>query len=191
MTIAGVMVVELVLNLVNYGLHFTGTSIVAYPRGTTNSAKAISLMKEREKDTLFYRSEFTHAQTLNDGALNDIDGISAFTSSAYVNVTLFMQALGYGAKNTYNRYAYEQSSPVADLFFNLKYLIDREGNGDGSAYYDPVEKFGNVTLLQNNAYLPLGFLANEALGDIDFITTTKRFHFQNDLLEAADRKSVV
>ena len=42
----------------------------------------IRYMHEREKNTLFFRAETTHSQTLNDGALNDYNGISCFTSSA-------------------------------------------------------------------------------------------------------------
>ena len=54
---------------------------------------------DREKYSDFFRTEVTHNQTLNDGALNGYNGVSAFTSSANVKVTEFMQTLGYGAKN--------------------------------------------------------------------------------------------
>ena len=90
------MVLELGLNLVNFGVSFTGTLVTDYPRGTTHTASMIQYMKEREDDNLFYRAEATHSQTLNDGALNGYNGISTFTSSANVRVTKFMQALGYG-----------------------------------------------------------------------------------------------
>ena len=39
--------------------------------------------------------------------------------------------------------------------------------------------------LQNNAYLPLGFLANKELSDLDFPITGNRFQFQNNLMAAA------
>ena len=95
-----VMGIELICNLVSFGVHFSGTSVSNYPRGTTYTASVIRYMKEREEDNLFYRAEATHSQTLNDGALNGYNGVSAFTSSANVRVTEFMQTLGYGAKNT-------------------------------------------------------------------------------------------
>ena len=118
-----VMGMELVLNLINFSVNFTGTTITAYPRGTEDTASVIRYMKEREEDTLFYRAETTHSQTLNDGALNRYNGVSTFTSSANVRVTEFMKDLGYGAKNTYNRYCFEESSPVSNLFLNLKYIM--------------------------------------------------------------------
>ena len=142
-------------------------------------------MHEREKDTLFYRAEATHSQTLNDGALNGYNGISAFTSSANVNITEFMKDLGYGAKNTYNRYCFEQSSPIANLFLGIKYMIERSGDTAENSYFDVVSSSGNVHLLQNNAYLPLGFLANSALSDLDFATSDDSFDFQAMLLRAA------
>ena len=185
MCLAGVMALELVLNLVNFGILFTGTGISNYPKGTTSSASMIKYMKERESDTLFYRAETTHTQTLNDGALNGYNGVSTFTSSANVRVTEFMQALGYGAKNTYNRYAFEESSPVANLFLNLKYMLERDANVEENNYFTEVHHYNNVYLLENNAYLPLGFLADSQLSNVDFSVANNRFSFQNQLMRAA------
>ena len=167
------------------GLYFPGTAVSDYPRGKEKTASVIRYMKEREENTLFYRAETTHSQTLNDGALNGYNGVSAFTSSANVRTTLFMQALGYGAKNTYNRYCFEESSPVANLFLNLKYMIERDGKDKQSTYFSEVNRFGNTALLQNQAYLPLGFLTEAALGELEFTTSGNAFAFQNDLFSAA------
>ena len=182
--LAGIMCVELVLNLVNFGMAFPYTSLVGYPKGTTDTASMIRYMKE-DKD-LFYRAEVTHTQTLNDAALNGYNGISTFTSSANVNVTKFMQYMGYGAKDTYNRYSFEESSPVANLFLNLKYMIERDGRVEENAYFDDVWHFGNVHLLENNAYLPLGFLAESYLGELVFAEyEDNAFVFQNMLFSSA------
>ena len=182
----GVMAVEMVVNLVNFGVSFTGTTVTNYPRGTVYTASMIRYMKEREEDNLFYRAETTHAQTLNDGALNGYNGISAFTSSANVRVTRFMKALGYGAKETYNRYCFEESSPVSNLFLNLKYMLERQGKVEENAYFDDLHSYGDVHLLENNAYLPLGFLAEKLLLHVDFSTAdSNTFIFQNLLFSVA------
>ena len=181
--VLSIMGVEILSNLVSFGLYFVGTNVTNYPKDTTYSASVIRYMKEREK-ALFYRAETTHSQTLNDGALNHYNGVSAFTSSANVKTTLFMQSLGYGAKNTYNRYLFEESSPVANLFLNLKYMIDRDGKDKTSTYFAEVNHFGQTTLLENQAYLPLGFLAEESLAQVNF-DTTGDFDFQNILFSAA------
>ena len=181
----GVMCLELIANLVNFGVRFSGTSVSNYPRGTTYTASVIRYMKERERNNLFYRAETTHSQTLNDGALNGYNGVSTFTSSANVKVTEFMKALGYGAKNTYNRYCYEEASPVSNLFLGLKYMIERDGKDKTSAYFEEINRFGDTVLLENTAYLPLGFLAEPELAQVDMQGGNTGFRLQNQLLSAA------
>ena len=182
----GILFMELALNLVNFGVNFTGTTVTNYPWGTSYTASMLRYMEQREDDTLFYRTEVTHAQTLNDGALNGYNGISTFTSSANVRVTEFMKALGYSAKNTYNRYCFEESSPVANLFLNLKYMVERQGKDKSNAYFDQVHTYQNVSLLENNAWLPLGFLAENQLINVDFSKADENcLEFQNELFTAA------
>ena len=179
-----VLALELTATLTAFGCYFPGTQVSNYPKGTDEAASMIRYMHEREEDTLFYRAEVTHTQTLNDGALNDYSGITTFTSSANVHITEFMKALGYGAKNTYNRYAYEESSPVAELFLGLKYLLDRDGKDKSSSVYQQVHHFGQVYLYENTVYLPLGFLAELELADVDFLSGDNSFGFQNSLFRA-------
>ena len=180
----GIMVVEAALNVLNFGLRFSFTTVSNYPKGTTDTEAVLEYMEQTEKDTLFYRAETTHSQTLNDGALNGYHGVSTFTSSANVKTTEFMRALGYGAKNTYNRYCYEESSPVANLFLGIKYMIERDGNVEENDYFNIAYSSGNVYLLENNAYLPLGFLANSELAEVDW-NHTDYFSFQNTLFSQA------
>jgi uncharacterized membrane protein YfhO len=180
-----VMALELVMNVVNFGVNFSYTDITNYPQGTDYTASMIRYMKERE-DELFYRAETTHTQTLNDGALNDYNGLSTFTSSANVNVTRFMTALGFAAQDNWNRYCYEESSPVANLFLNLKYMLERSAQVEENPYFDNVHHYGDVYLLVNNAYLPLGFLAESDLAVAQLLfDSTNAFYNQNLLFSAA------
>ncbi len=102
-----------------------------------------------------------------------------------MNVTNFMKNMGYAAKNTYNRYCWEEGSPVANLFLNLKYMIERDGQVEENSYFDEVHHYGDVYLLENNAYLPLGFLAESSLGQLSFSGTSNTLMFQNQLFTAA------
>lgn len=183
--VLAVMALEVVLNLVNFGVAFPGTNTSNYPKGKEDAENTIQYMKKLEENNLFYRTETTHTQTLNDGALNGYYGVTTFTSSANVNVTEFMRALGYGAKNTYNRYSFEESSPVANLFIGLKYMLERDGKVEDNPYFDDIYNRGDIHLLQNNAYLPLGFLANSQLVNIDFMSSDNKFEFQNILMRHA------
>ncbi|MBQ8355584.1 MAG: YfhO family protein [Oscillospiraceae bacterium] len=182
--LCAVFALELCMNVLNFGVRFSYTYNTNYPKGTADTVSVLEYMEEREKDNLFYRAETTHSQTLNDGALNGYKGISTFTSSANVRVTEFMRTLGYGAKNTYNRYCFEESSPVANLFLGLKYMIERSGEVEANRYFDPIFASGEVYLLENNAYLPLGFLAQSELSDL-VLTGSDHFDIQNALFSAA------
>lgn len=199
--------VEILCNMVNYAKYWSGAKISDYPKGQEKSEKMFDLMHELEEDTLFYRAETTHAQILNDAALNGYNGISTFTSSANVKITQFMKNLGYGSKETYNRYCFENSSPIPNLFLNLKYTIDRDGfyyegpiirrtldNGEkytsekdayDNPYFDVISKSSLVALAENNAYLPLGFLCEETLADFNFNDNSDQYEFEENLLEAA------
>ena len=183
--LAGILVLEMTLNLINFGLCFTGTNVSNYPRGTTDAVAAFRYIEQQERDTPFYRTEVTQTQTLNDGALNLYRGVSTFTSSANVSVTKFMKGLGFAAKETYNRYCYEIGSPVADLFLGIKYLVSRSGTPVPSHYLTEAAQFGEVTVLQNSCYLPLGFLAEPTLADLDFTKNSGDFSFQNKLFQQA------
>lgn len=180
------MGLELGCNLVNFGVNFGGTDISHYPRGNGGTAQVIAQMKEREKDSDFYRTEFLHTQTLNDDALNGVSGITMFSSSANVRCTKFMAALGYGARPNYNRYSYEEGSPVSELFLNLKYLIARNETPLDSAFFEKVYSVDGIHLLENKAYLPLGFAAQIGLEDMDVESNIYgTFAYQNQLFSAA------
>ena len=181
---AVIFLLELGMNVLNFGLRFSYTYNTNYPKGTEDTVTVLEFLEEREKADPFYRVETTHSQTLNDGALNGYNGVSTFTSSANVKVTEFMRLLGYGAKNTYNRYCFEESSPVANLFLGLKYMLERDGAVEENRYFDEVFASGDVYLLENNAYLPLGFLAENDLGDLVF-SAADHFELQNALFGAA------
>ena len=181
----GIMGIELLVILTNFGIWFPGTNLVNYPKGTQDAKAVIDFMNRQEQDTMFYRAETTHSQTLNDGAINGYNGVSTFTSSANVKVTEFMRTLGYGAKNTFNRYCFEESSPVANLFLNLKYMIERDGKVKDNPYFDDVYFSGKVHLLENNAYLPLGFMTDTQIVNVGFNGDFNKFQFQNLLLQAA------
>ena len=180
-----VMVVEFVFSIVFFGITFNSTNLSHYPRGTEDSERIINIMHELEEDTLFYRAETTHTQTYNDGALNGYNGVTTFTSSANADVTNFMRGLGYGAMENWNRYAFEEGSPVANLYLNLKYMIERQGQLEKNPYFEDIHSSGKVHLLKNKYYLPLGFMADPALAESNFhdlSNTANAFEKQNKLL---------
>ena len=182
--LCAIFALELGMNVLNFGVRYAYTYNSNYPKGTADTVTVLEFLAEREHANPFYRTETTHSQTLNDGALNGYNGVSTFTSSANVQVTEFMRLLGYGAKNTYNRYCFEESSPIANLFLGLKYMIERDGEVESNRYFDPIFASGDVYLLENNAALPLGFLADSTLADVS-LNGADHFEIQNALFSNA------
>ena len=181
--VAVLMTAELVIHVVNFTANFSIYDY-DYPKGEESAESMFDYLREREEVLDFFRTEVTHAQTLNDGALNGYNGLSAFTSSANVRTTEFMEALGYAGRNNWNRYCWEESSPVANLFLNLKYMVERDTERSDDTYFDVLHSYHDITLMENNFYLPLGFLAESALAEVDF-SESNAFTLQNRLFKAA------
>lgn len=178
---------EFIMNLANFSASYTAYNLTAlkYPSLEPNQVAIVKAMQERD-DELFYRADVTHSQLYNEGALLGFHSTSTFTSSADVDTTNFMKALGLGAQDTWNRYCYETASPVTNMFLGLKYLIHRSyPEFANNAYFDRVEASDSVELLENNAYLPLGFLAEPQLANTKIAPTGDRFGLQNRLMRDA------
>lgn len=145
------------------GINAVGvTTKDGYPREGESVSKLLNQIEEKESGTNeFFRTEMTTTQTLNDGALNGYNGISLFDSMANVNISSFAENTGLTGRKSGNRYSYRESSPVTNLLFNLKYLIARDGKYNNTLYMEEIAQEGNVKLMENTAYLPIGFMANE------------------------------
>ncbi len=134
----------------------TGYSI--YPR---KNAEITSLIDSVEsKDDGFYRIETTTNYTINDPALYGYRGVSQFSSTANVNITNLMNELGIQASDAGNRYYYNQTTAVMNMFLNLKYIIAADGYSGDLTYLAPLAKKDGVSIYENNHYLPIGFAAN-------------------------------
>ena len=113
----------------------------------------------------FTRTEVTNTNTLNDGALNGYHGVSIFTSSANVNFNRFTHALGLSSWPGSNRYAYLEGTPFANMMLGIKYLLDRDNQQRNYSYNTLLASAGETKLLENSAYIGLGFMADPALSD--------------------------
>ena len=144
----------------------TVTGTYDYPRGEEKTAQIIDKMDELEKDTTeLWRAEMTSTQTLNDGALNGYNGLSMFNSMANENITRFFENFGMMGWKSGNRYTYAESSPVTNMFMNLKYLISRNGAYQNTYDLESVYEVENEKLLLNQHYIPMGFMVNSDLLD--------------------------
>ena len=140
------------------------TTVNDYPRGGENTENVVNYMKELEAETPeLWRAEFTSTQTLCDSSLNRFNGISMFNSMTNEKISRFAENFGLMGWLSGNRYTYAENSPVTDLFLNLKYIISRDGNFNNDEYLSEVYSSGNVKLLKNKSYIPMGFMTSEKL----------------------------
>ena len=64
-------------------------------------------------------------------------------------------------------------------------MIDRDDKDKTSTFFAEKNHFGKTTLLENQAYLPLAFLAEPELAELTFDSSENAFVFQNQLFAAA------
>lgn len=135
-----------------------------YPQSNADVQQLLTYARENDSE-LFWRTEVTQTQTLNDGALNGYHGVSVFNSSTNVNFNRFNGSLGLASWPGSNRYAYYEGTPFANMMLGIKYLLDRSGNYLGTSYHELVLRSGEVNLLRNRSYISLGFMTDRALAD--------------------------
>ena len=150
------------------------TTRSTYPSKGEDVQAVLAEMEQRETGEAFWRTEVTNTQTLNDGALNGYHGVSVFTSSANVRFNRFSRSLGLASWPASNRYAYYESSPFTNLMCGVKYLIDRDGKQLDRSCNTLAASSGDVLLLENTAYVSLGFMAKAPLGD--FVAEENRYN---------------
>ena len=177
------------------------TDATSYPLGTTSTAQCVDYVHELEKDnTDLPRTEFTRYHTLNDDAVNGVNGVSMFNSMVNMPITNYMEKFGICGWIASNRYTYMQSSPFTDMMLNIKYLIDPYyGNYDDEVHYEKIftadaAKNGSTPaiLMRNKYYIPMGFMVNEDLlkykanDSIGFINSVAKTTFTSDDIPASN-----
>ena len=142
------------------------------------------LDRRQAQDTDFYRTEFTSRFTNNDPSLYNYNGISYFSSRANTNSLNFITGLGLPVSEGENGNMYLETSPLANAFLNIRYLISRDGNpADNDVFWKTVERSGDSLLLENKHYLPFGFMVNENLAS--YSSFENPFLSKNDLFRLA------
>lgn len=165
------------------------TTTYEYPRGGANTANVIQYMKDIEQATPeLWRAEFTSTQTLCDSSLNRFNGVSMFNSMTNESITRFAENFGLMGWLSGNRYTYAESTPITNLFMNLKYIIARDGNYNNTEYLTELYSSENVKLLKNKTYIPMGFLTSADLLNYkgeDAEDTYNVFEKQNEFFKLA------
>lgn len=166
--LCSLLVVEAFVGSIRSAQQVGFTNGTSYPLADSDVQQVLDTMHEMQDDSVdLWRAEMALSQTLNDNALNGYNGISTFSSAANAKVSLFLKGIGLPASVAGNRYCYNETTPLNNLLLGLKYLIDRNGLSVERPYFEKVSESGNVKLLRNNAYLPMGIMLNSDVLEYD------------------------
>ena len=121
----------------------------------------------------FYRIETTAMLTLNDSSWYGYNGMTTFSSMAYESVAHLMDRLGF-AGNNINSYSYSETTPVADLMLDIKYIL---GLTNDTKRYTAIDSDFTTSKAKYNA--GLGFAVKPGL-DEWFYESSDPLDVQND-----------
>lgn len=163
------------------------TDITNYPHRYEQVTELSQIAKEKSGDDIIYRTEFTSPKTLNDGDIYSLYTIGTFNSMVDDSYTDFLSEFGLASSKSNNRYALFENTPVANLFLNIKYLINRgEDEVLCPGYLSVAATADECTLYENTAYVPMGFMAEESLLDYKLHDTSYLSVLgQNDIFRLA------
>lgn len=111
--------VEVIISI-NYNWNIT-QEIKNFYANYNETNEYLNYLKKNDKEK-FYRLESTNMLTLNDGDWYGYNGINTFSSMAYESMAKFQNDLGIPG-NEINSYYYQQTTPIYDILFDVKYLI--------------------------------------------------------------------
>ena len=151
----------------------TVTDASYYPLGTDNTKACVDYINEAESTRIdLERTEVTKYYTLNDDALEGFDGISMFNSMTNKDITAYMEKFGICGWVASNRYTYQESSPFTNLMLNIKYLISPYDKHLDTTHTKLLLQETGVKLLENEWYIPQGFVTSRSLSNFTFNTMT-------------------
>lgn len=156
----------------------------SYPEMYDEVQQILGDFAEKNEENDFYRAEFTKRYSRNPSVLYGYNGFDIFTSTVNANMRDFYENIGLVADDVGLWYYYQNSTPVNNTFLNLKYLMSRNGPITSQEYLVESERVGDVCAYENQAYLPIGFMVENAMADFQFGDNTP-FEKQNKLLQVA------
>ena len=156
----------------------------SYKENYDTYTDAIDYINSNDKD--FYRTELCYLNTRMDPAYYGYNGISVFSSMAYESYSELQHSLGMFG-NRINSYTYNPQTPVYNMMFNIKYLIQTDVSLAPSSNlytkkYTTSDSKANV--YENKYNLPIAYCVNSNVED--WITDEGNpFEIQSDFIKLA------
>ena len=147
-----------------------------------DSMKELTAALEKQETDPFYRTEFRRFTTINEGSLYHFNGFSQFSSLAPGGISSLMDHLGIAA--TGNSYRYYDPTSLINAMFDIKYVLNKDGEHPRASNYSYLGQVGNVWAYRNDRTLPLAYMADPAVADWE-TENSDPFTVQNDFLHKA------
>jgi uncharacterized membrane protein YfhO len=179
-----VVLVEMSFN-VKYGIESVRTTTrTGYPSNSDEVSAELDKIYEKEEDnTDLYRIELSSWYTLNDPALYSYNGVSQFSSMANESMSKWCDGLGLLGSAGGNRYFYASTSPLTNIFTNVKYVMAKDGYNADTFSMQQVSSTDSVATFENIYDVALGFMTEDGILDFDPESYSNPFEAQNEWLK--------
>jgi len=147
-----------------------------------------AVKKIKEKDPNFFRLEKEYQSgvaihsSLNDGQAQDYFSTACYSSANQINYIRFLEethVTGRGNEMQSRWAPGVKNRPLLMTLTNIKYLLTRSDSSQSVRFgYKKADKIGDVNIMKNEFYLPLGFTYDTYIAKADF---DKLSNFQCDL----------
>ncbi|MBR1555463.1 MAG: YfhO family protein, partial [Oscillospiraceae bacterium] len=161
------------------GVDTVGSS--GYNSYPTSFAEVEALIDQQDESDLFHRSEITTWYTLNDPALYYYNGVAQFSSMANEDISIFIRKIGLLGAEGSNRYFYCNTSPLANLLLDVRYIIARDGYSADTVSMHEVASTEKCSMYENDYLLGLGFMMPDSMADYELPEQDNPFETQNEL----------
>ena len=134
-----------------------------YTSNYTTYMDAVDYIKQ--SDNALYRTELSHLTTCMDPCLYNYNGISTFSSMSYEKFSSTQYSLGMKG-NRINSYTYNPQTPVYNMMYSIKYIIDKD-KISSNMFYDKIYTTEDncANIYQNKYHLPIAYtVSNDIMG---------------------------
>lgn len=141
----------------------------------------------KNNDNSFYRIGKNFVYNMNDPMLLNYNGLSHFSSMYKVYVKDFLGKMGYVS----NKVLFGEgmtSTVTANSLLDVKYILSKtKESGLYNNYYKLLGSTHGINIYENPYYLPLGFMVNNDITNLNIKDEKNPFKIQNDILNSMIR----
>lgn len=136
----------------------------------------------KSKDNSFYRIGKSFIYNINDPMLLNYNGLSHFSSMYKVYVKDFLGKMGYLANNVWFLDGMT-STLISNSLLDVKYILSKEQDGRlYNNYYKLLGSIYGINVYENPYYLPLGFMVNKDIVNLNIKDEKNLFKVQDKIL---------